>query len=600
MSKVEKMLSEIDNVQEKLDETEIGIRLEEGLQTPELSESEMNDLKNEVIAFKFHENFIDWTNWIDGGWGTYFGPTIVWPNEDGTQHVFPHRSLITKETIEYWHARMTAAKHPVLKARYAGLIWDFHKFATGTKRPIESAEYVVDSVVEMARKRQYKYEMKQVSKLKRALDLAVLINDSKRIDAVKAAILEYEENVLIGATAFSAWSISFDSLMDGKNCQKVNLTPEEKKGVIKRIEDKFESLIKFLPKDHAIGVDPIKEAAMRLTKFYKKEGHKEKAEKTVLKYTDAACQQADLAVPIFAQNLLTEAYQIAEKNGLNETANKIALKLEMVNKDLHDSLHIISVTGEFSQKQKEECIERLADADLNTCLQRLSFNSIPPKSSIKDQVKSLGKAYPLVYMASRTLVDDKGRPIAHVGSLDKDLERHIVLQYATNIRMSRGLRIMRDAVNRVFEKHKVTITDLMDYLYQSSLFDEDMRPVIESGLTAYLNFDPINAIHTLIPQLENALRNILPKFGISCIKENRNRDGFNLKILGELLREDAIINCLGENILFHFNTVFNDPCGLNLRNNVCHGTASPADLTMETADLVFEALLIVSRLFPRT
>jgi hypothetical protein len=97
----------------------------------------------EVMAFNFAENCQE--NEI--GWGTYFGPKMVFNNQDGPMTEFPSIKKVTREIIAYWERRAKETQRPVLKARYANLVWDFSRPITRQGAAIENARIAIDSLI---------------------------------------------------------------------------------------------------------------------------------------------------------------------------------------------------------------------------------------------------------------------------------------------------------------------------------------------------------------------------------------------------------------------------------------------------------------------
>ena len=52
----------------------------------------------EAMAFDFSENYED----REAGWGTYFGPWMVFTKDDGARDEYPSISSVTEEILEYW------------------------------------------------------------------------------------------------------------------------------------------------------------------------------------------------------------------------------------------------------------------------------------------------------------------------------------------------------------------------------------------------------------------------------------------------------------------------------------------------------------------
>lgn len=85
----------------------------------------------ESMAFAFHENYTDKKN----GGGTYFRPLEARQTDDGKTIESPSLTHVNEDMITYWEKRSQSTNNSILKARYAGLVWDLSLTATG-KRPL--------------------------------------------------------------------------------------------------------------------------------------------------------------------------------------------------------------------------------------------------------------------------------------------------------------------------------------------------------------------------------------------------------------------------------------------------------------------------------
>jgi hypothetical protein len=63
-------------------------------------------------------------------WRTYYGPMFTMV-KDGAFLYGPDIANATPAVVAYWATRARTATHPVLKARYADVVWDLGRLVTG-------------------------------------------------------------------------------------------------------------------------------------------------------------------------------------------------------------------------------------------------------------------------------------------------------------------------------------------------------------------------------------------------------------------------------------------------------------------------------------
>ena len=94
------------------------------------------------------------------------------------------------------------------------------------------------------------------------------------------------------------------------------------------------------------------------------------------------------------------------------------------------------------------------------------------------------------------------------------------------------VRVPVSAKTRVLVDGK---TALLGHVKQSPAFDSEKYPILEKGLDAYLRGDALTATHLLIPQVEDAVRNIVKLSGGATFKPHR-LGGVILRPLDDLPR----------------------------------------------------------------
>lgn len=217
MKTLKKVLQHFDELSEQFAEHDVQRAITEyRKQLEKRNEDISSKLVAESMAFSFVEDYQD----KDTGWGTYYGPYAVF-QKDGKWVESPSIKLITQEMLDYWENRAKEAKHPILKCRYAGLVWEFSQPVIKKKPSVEMARLSIDASINIARNNLHKFEGNAIQKLKRAMGLALSLNDSNRVISVRDAIISYED-VVCDDHKRGLWGFAYDTLIEEN--KKVPLT----------------------------------------------------------------------------------------------------------------------------------------------------------------------------------------------------------------------------------------------------------------------------------------------------------------------------------------------------------------------------------------
>lgn len=170
------------------------------------------DIRAEWLAFTLMENYRG-----DEGftWGTYYGPVGVFHDAKGTRVEAPPIDEITPEVIAYWQERAESARHPLLRMRYADLVWEFGRRAKLAPGP-EFPRAVIDATVAAAAKKLFEHSTVGCTGLRRALALALSLRDDERVIIVRDALIGYEDAVFEDALP-GTWGVAFDELVATKS-----------------------------------------------------------------------------------------------------------------------------------------------------------------------------------------------------------------------------------------------------------------------------------------------------------------------------------------------------------------------------------------------
>lgn len=537
----------------------------------------------EVTAFDFVEGYGNHY----AGWGTYYGPISTWKSNDGTVAEYPNISKVTEQVIQYWSERAKASKHPVLRVRYADLIWDLSEIVTKKPPSYVFARAVVDGVIEIARRNLHENKVSTIKKLERALSLALSLNDMTRIENVRDAIIDYEDSVAQDDKP-GLWGFAFDLLMDN---DKVNLPVEQKTKLIADLEGHLQRASRLTISGDG---DPwlVDASALRLAKYYRKIGRAGDIKRVLNMLGDAFIRASLNASALQASGWLERVYGVLREYGLVDESEKIAIKLRELGTKARAELKSVSQKVEVSSEDMQKYVASLVEGDPDQVFSKIAAHFIPRKDEAEKDLRDLANIAPLQFLMPVELQDASGRPVAKVGSLEDDLVGRVVLHISQTMAMSSMfLRAVLDALIRREPKFGELY---LNHLYHSPAFGLERKSIIELGVKAYLNGDHLTSVHVLIPQFENAVRTIFEKAGGSVLKPGRG-GSFNLKILDDLLSEQVLLQIFGEDTMLYFKILFTDPRGWNLRNRVCHGLCDPGEFKPSLSDRVVHALLCLAQ-----
>jgi len=536
----------------------------------------------EQIAFSFIPNYSN----AETGWGTYYGPMWVMPNGDGMMTESPSIRRVTSEIIDYWEERSRSAKHPILKLRYADLVWDFSKKVSQKSPHFSVVHTIIDSTIEIARKKSHKYETDVITKFKRALSLAILINDTQRIESLRDAIVKYEDEIAEDKKA-GLWGFSFDLLLNNK---KVPLGTEIKDKIIWDLENRLARLADIESKE---SLDPwgAEAAALRLAKYYKSLNQSEDAKRVMLKFGVAFETASENAEALQASAWLQRVHSLYLENGLPDEADKIAIKIKELGPKVNAGMKSITQEIKITDKEMTDYVNAIVDVDFEKTLMRIAIHFVPKKDATEKQLKQLAKKAPISFLISKQIQDHEGRPVGFIGSLEDDLIGNIVHQTSQNMHISSIF--LRPVIQELISRFKPTAEGIVDYLCQCQLFSDHKKAMLLEGVRAYIDGNHMVAIHILIPQVESAFRMFVELTGGAVLKPARG-GGMYLKTLDELLRDQRVVTVFGEDMPLYFRILLTDQRGWNLRNDVCHGISPDIAFVSSVSDRVFHVLLCLS------
>lgn len=119
-------------------------------------------------------------------------------------------------------------------------------------------------------------------------------------------------------------------------------------------------------------------------------------------------------------------------------------------------------------------------------------------------------------------------------------------------------------------EHRIREVDFLNITTQSPIVPPGREVLFAKGLYSGYNYDFVTALHLLSPQIENLVRFHLKNAGAktstldACGIENENG-------LSTLVALPEMTSVFGDDLTFEIKSLFCDPLGANLRNEIAHG-----------------------------
>lgn len=553
----------VDNIIGKYDvlgcpcvEVEISEAIKNALRL-DTSLADIPEVKYEQYAFDFWE--AGSSNPMN--WGTYYGPMITMSAKDGGVYIYPSIELLSDETFTYWETRARKATHPLIKARYADLVWDLKKLVTNNNPDITYADIVINCITLLIESHGFKYDINIISKAKRAVNLAKWLNRPGMLQRLSSAILGY---CLVAKDKHPGlWTIPFELLL---NVPKPTLSSDQEAQIIADLEQR---LIRFADSSNeSFNPHILGDIARMLATYYRKSNRLDDMHRVLEVYGKAINAFTDKAEPITASSLLQRLHAAYSDYSMSAQASEVMKKIGRVGPGVINGMKEFSSSVNIPEEQINKLLDSLMDGGKRAAIQKIAIYFLQKKDRVSKQVIDLSRIAAFSSMFSKQIVDSKGRPLAVVRPASEDLDSNIIAQMAQNIQILSGL--LELAISRLIEDYSPNPEDLYAELKDAPLIEGETSFGVRIAIEAYYKEDYFGCAYILMPQIEAIIRRLAELTGISILQQN-DEDGYDYRGLGNLLFDPVIVDALGEDFSLFCRVLLIDRKGLNFRNDMLHG-----------------------------
>ena len=507
---------------------------------------------------------------------------------------YPSIQKITEETLSYWRSRAKETKNPILSSRYADLVIDFSPKVLQKSAGHAFFQLVIDASITICEK-SLAESLDCKTKIKRALNLAMQINDKERVKRVKETIINLEKKIAEDEKA-GLWGFAFKWLLldFGK---RVSISPQEKDYLISDLEKRLERVKK----------DPwsVEHAVSLLAEYYANEKDETNLMRVLeilensFKENDRTNSDALLKIHVFEQ--IHEIYQKYRDKGFPEATkatNRISQEIGCLDLDWDKSLKAVSVTTSIKKEEIDKFLKNIfgeeKQDELETILAKMVINFLPKQKNIENQLKEISKKHPLQFLCTTQVISEDGIPIAKLSSLDNDYDKHFQ-RYASQY-LQFGSFFLFLAIDEL--KKRISKNEIVEYFQGSSLLQNENKEYIQRAIDAYWDNDYLISSHLFIPLIESAVRELIRVCGGVILKPNNisGYDRLTLNLLLETQRDliKIVYSNIDPDMSFYFRLVLTEKLGMNLRNNFAHGLEKKTFFLREASDRLFHILLCLT------
>ncbi len=545
---------------------------------------------------------IFWSLYLDdepGVWGTYFCP------DDG---IWPGRSEITAECLGYWSHRAASSAHPLLRARYADVVWDLSQALTGKKPSFDLLKSAIKNYRDAILNNRIDPPGWQWELLGRLFYLCTSTGQSEELTVTFEALREYcakADNSDAGCEEYIC-SIRPKAADEVTGDQKIELLERDFFSSILQLEKRYwpepltadlasrqRALLDTSPLDR--GATWSRESlAKPLAHYYWKAGRREDAKNVLIKYGEAVETQAAACQALLAVGLLEGLARLYEHYELHDEKKRVLRVVETRQSEIPGCLGKVTIPFEIPQDEADEWAKSILSQDLPSALAEIARGFFPRISESQRALEELTKGFPLTGYIGSSTVDEKGRKLATIGG-SEDAEGRLMQHYLQRFKSDDAF--LQILLPKLIGHFSLTPELLIAELLKGSVWAKSRRAILETGVRAFLAGDFISATHLWIPETESAVRQVATNLGLLMQKKNRH-GGYDVPNLNDLLSDDTVKTFLSEDLVFYLRSVLSDHRGWNLRNDLCHGIASAASLQGTAARRLFHVMLLLSFIRP--
>ena len=525
-------------------------------------------------------------NASNNSWGTYYGPCAKGEDKEGILVEYATFQSITIDAVNYWYDRAKQVENPYLKVRYLGLVWDFMKKISGQKYPSDLFVLYIESLLKVVEEEYPSHPVITVNICNRLFDLTKG-NNSTYFPQVKLVLEKFDKKYSADEYEKSPrlWGMYLQLMIAyGKKFEQSEISV-----VLQRHEERLNNLRQKVENDKSI-FWTLKEQVTLLAEYYYKNKLTKDTSRVLHILEDAYKIASSEMTGMQCYGNLEMIARMYAKYNLLVDRNRLLAEIEKGGADTVKELVAQKFEFTYPQEALKQLESYILQGSIQEQIQRFCLYFVPSKVSQEELLKKLSNEYPLQYLIPKQLLNEKGKPLSVIGGIDEDFDGQLVLQ------LTQMLQFQSIPLNHIIQtlitNGVLNISILKQLATNTPIVPGNRLSVIEKALNCYFNGDYLIFCHLIIPQIETMIREFLEFCGRETIRPQANKRGYTMRILDDMLRDEAIVQVFNSNTTYYMRVVLTDQRGLNIRNALCHGLIPPSSFGQMAADRLLHIFLL--------
>ncbi len=537
-------------------------------------------------------------------------------NTQGKCWEYPDLTIFNDETLSYLEKRWETAKNPVLRSRYAHVLWSHAK--TRHNRFGHSAVEEYTKTIDIYEKAHARdpnrgYQLLLMASLLSAVRLSK--ESRKQIDHIWKIFLRILNEISGDRRVIHQFRFTLTKRM-------IHIPKLLRRNKIEELLHLIESWYAEQDQEEdphytidlaSVGIELCEKLQQSAVTWYVRRG-------------DAYVKLMDLSKDKSDPTVLSFCHAAINDFKLSGNKEKVSQYLKRYD-ELSSNTRYAEISYEVDMSKEYERFRILAEKIINQGSDALfkflsSYGEplLPSVSKVREITRQWLEKNPLLQNATHQVQDGKGRPAKHYSGKQESLEHFTLKEYDRHL-FAYTAELLKRLLLPAVDKDILSCEQMAKWLIgnswlgkeweryfgdgqsQSYRWSDFILPIINDYITQMKRYfinqrerpNFIMAIDSLTLKIEGIIRHMLSLFGATTSR-SRDKKGQNIiedTLLDQLLEDELLIEKIGEDDLFFIRFVLIEKAGLNLRNRIAHNHLIPPEYSVH---LLHFLMLIIFRL----